>query len=708
VIPLSFLEPRVEKLEENIFKITLVYTIKDLTESYTLAVGEASKIDKDLSEGLGKLRTDLFNTLYARLKDYLNTIEDIKELEKAVDSMLKQVREAWIEYKRATGLRYEVIESKLPPKSEVFIERRIQAIKTKKYIIRTGSNSLVYYARTPREAQEIDNLLFESPRKGIDYILGKLGKPIDVEVDLEVPTYDIPYLIIYQLPDKKIGLSYNPLPSLGKVDARLYPLTKQKLEELKVELGEDYEELVNAILSVRKIGSKKKGNNDIEEEGDPLEKLFRHIYIIETGLHDSEVRRLLNDLPDYLKVWDSIEADPFLKEFYRSMILPWFTPAYLPHTLIITPTNTGKSTLYKWTVGEDAISDITPITLAGGIDPNTKKPVLGVLHGRDKAFQIESLESNTANETISLLVNYMKSGKIRRGAAGKIFETEGSSPLILTGNPHKVAKAYRLQDWLSKGLLREPQALGSRLLLFYLEEAKPFKYDGRIYGLLEPLREIASSSLIKRGLRKVWDNPRIESWFKEGDSPIELSIGLGKELGDLQTYLEILAREYHVRLKALALNNVLVEYLDKLDEKIEEVLDKAKEKYGWFKQYLVSSINTVLAEHGKAVSETVRAKLLPELLIKTLLGIDECLKAKGLNEGIASIPVKDVLDAMKRKGLIKDYSVYSSRLRKYLRDYDETLEELGIVYSEATDTIQVNIHRFSMIDIEELARELEK
>jgi len=32
-----------------------------------------------------------------------------------------------------------------------------------------------------------------------------------------------------------------------------------------------------------------------------------------------------------------------------------------------------------------------------------------------------------------------------------------------------------------------------------------------------------------------------------------------------------LAREYHVRLKALALNNVLVEYLDKLDEKIEEV-----------------------------------------------------------------------------------------------------------------------------------------
>jgi len=33
---------------------------------------------------------------------------------------------------------------------------------------------------------------------------------------------------------------------------------------------------------------------------------------------------------------------------------------------------------------------------------------------------------------------------------------------------------------------------------------------------------------------------------------------------------------------------------------------------------------------------------------------------------------------------------------------------LGIVYSEASDTIQVRIPRFSMIDVEELARELEK
>jgi len=35
--------------------------------------------------------------------------------------------------------------------------------------------------------------------------------------------------------------------------------------------------------------------------------------------------------------------------------------------------------------------------------------MLGVLHGRDKTLQIESLEANRARETISLLVDYMKS-----------------------------------------------------------------------------------------------------------------------------------------------------------------------------------------------------------------------------------------------------------------------------------------------------------
>jgi len=723
MLPLRFLETKVDKIDENAFKITLVYEIEDKdknppnkqVEQYLLVSGEAARIDEVFAGSLKEKKKELFNLLFDRLKDYIlkEKADGFLELEQKVNEAVEQAKEEWVNYKKAMGLKYEVVEAKLPPKSKVFIEKRIDAISTKKYTIMIGSTQITYYARTPKESQEIDDLIFDSPKSGVEYILSKLGKQVNIGADVEAPTANkIPYLMIYKL-DDGVGLSYNPLPTLGKVDARLYPLTRQKLDELKAELGRDYDKLIRSIQGALKIGSGKKEDEEGGEDEELLREIARHVYIIETGLRDSEVRRLLNDLPEFLKLWNSIEADPFIKEFYRAMILPWFTPAYLPHTLLITPTNTGKSSLYEWAIGEKALTDVSPITLAGGIDPDTRKVFLGILHGRDKAIQIESLESNTARETVSLLVNYMKSGSVRRGVAGKVFETEGSSPLILTGNPHKVGRAYRLQDWLNKGLLKEPQPLGSRLLLFYLEEAKPLKYIDNAYSLLEPLREIASSSLIKRELRKVWDNPRIKSWLREGDKPIELSIGLGKELGDLSMYIETLAREYHVRLKALALNNVLVDYLDKPDEKIEEILDKAVEKYKWFKQYLAISINTALAEHGKAVSETARAKLLPELLIKLLICIDAWLNAKAINikavdNGIIPMPVKELLDIMKSKGLIGDYPVYGSRVRKYLKDNAETLEELGIVYSEATDTILVNIHRFSMINTEELARELEK
>jgi len=128
VIPLSFLEPRIERIEENTFKVSIVYTIKDLTEPYILVVGETSKIDKELSGGLGKLGTDLLNTLYDRLKDYMNTIEDIKELEKAVDDVLEQARKAWIEYKKVTGLRYKVVEAKLPLNQRYSLRRGLSKI----------------------------------------------------------------------------------------------------------------------------------------------------------------------------------------------------------------------------------------------------------------------------------------------------------------------------------------------------------------------------------------------------------------------------------------------------------------------------------------------------------------------------------------------------------------------------------------------------
>jgi len=145
-----------------------------------------------------------------------------------------------------------------------------------------------------------------------------------------------------------------------------------------------------------------------------------------------------------------------------------------------------------------------------------------------------------------------------------------------------------------------------------------------------------------------------------------------------------------VKLKAVALNNVLVDYLVKLGEKTEEILDRAIDKYEWLTQYLANSINTVLSKHGKAVPETVRAKLLPDQLQRAIIGINEYLKAKAVNEDKATIPVNELMNVMRDKGLVSGHPENARRLRKYLSRYMNVLEELGILYSEASDTIQVN------------------
>jgi len=78
-------------------------------------------------------------------------------------------------------------------------------------------------------------VIHESPRKGIDYILEKLGRPVSMEVDEEPIMEAIPCIIAYRL-ENGVGLSYTPL-RLGTVEARLYPLTQQRLNELKEGLG---------------------------------------------------------------------------------------------------------------------------------------------------------------------------------------------------------------------------------------------------------------------------------------------------------------------------------------------------------------------------------------------------------------------------------------------------------------------------------------
>ena len=636
------------------------------------------------SEAMAK---KILDTVFKEIRPWLKYPENLWLINKEIERGLKLLYDKWIEFKaRELGLGVEEIKALIPPKTKIFVEREIDTIYTKRFIAYVKGKARAFTPKTPREAIDFSNRI-----RGEDIearkVFGDLGPEAVIH---EEP---IPYLHVYKIKGG-IGLSYTKLGH-GMREARLLPIKLRDMDQLKEELGPLYNNLLSIIYKVYKVR---------EEAREALAKVLPNIYWVETGLSRDMVHQLLREYYEYLKILNNIEAIPLLREFYKSMILPWFNALYSPHALIVSPTNTGKSMLYRLMVGEDPYTDITPITLVGGIDPSSRRPVLGVLHGRTKALQIERLEAKTQGETISLLIDYMKSGIAKRGVGVKTIEARGTAPIILTGNPVGIGRALKIQDWIRLGLLKNPEALGSRLLLFYTEERRELKLP-RELDKIEVIREIGNSSYIIKKLRKIWLDPMVENWFREKDQIYIEEIEEKEAIGDLYHYINVLTREFSPRLKALALNNILVDYMDKLNGNIKEILEEACARYEWFKKQLINSIELVLSEYGRIQSPTTLALNLPKLLIKMILGIDKYLKDKMVLEERVEIPLKDIIDKMIELGLISKNPVYRARLRNYIRDNERDLAILGLAYSVDKDLVLVDTTQLSRIDIEKLARE---
>jgi len=102
-------------------------------------------------------------------------------------------------------------------------------------------------------------------------------------------------------------------------------------------------------------------------------------------------------------------------------------------------------------------------------------------------------------------------------------------------------------------------------------------------------------------------------------------------------------------------------------------------------------------------------KDLPPLLKRMIIGIEEYLNAKPVNDADEiAIPFKELVSLMRKQELISNHHETVRRLRKYLKEYSDTLGNAGIKYIEDSDIIQVEISKFSLIDLEKLMRWLEK
>jgi len=609
----------------------------------------------------------------------------------------------------------EAVLNELPRKAKVYIDAEIYVVNNWRFHLKIGSKKVSYTPKTPAEAIEIRKKydVRETREFVVKEMLEKLG--LDAKVYSENPVESVepvPYLYAYLMNKKSFaGLSRERL-ELGEQRVILRPITVEDYDKLREELGPELSRLGKKIAGALKI----EYNSSSDE---PFSASREYVFWIEKELPEELIEKALKVIyPKAIELWNKLEAHELLKNMYKADIIPWPDGEYAPHRLLISPTKSGKSGLYYLATGENAINKTTSVSLVGGYESKSGNLFIGKLHERGIAVQIESLETDKASDLAEYLVEYMRTGKARRLVIGRDIGISGTAPLIFTGNPASEGKTgVKLQDWINYGLLRNPEALGSRLLLFYLIDAPRIEeFPEELEERMRIVWEIVRSKYIKRLVAKKWRSPEVEAWLKERDAPIPIPVSLSESLAILLQYLKSLSIFYWKQLKALALQTAIADNLHRLEEiSDEELIDEAEKYYAFYKEWLVKSIEVAVSDISKNVYSdiNIRVKTWPSLLQKALIGINDILNKRAINSGKTEIPSTEILKTLGEKGLIKlrsssnPYSSYNIRLKQYMKAKEKELGEIGITLAESTNMVIVDIEAFKGLDIEGLIENLE-
>jgi len=421
----------------------------------------------------------------------------------------------------------------------------------------------------------------------------------------------VPTLWLYVTDDKRLIIT-DSFFKLGEVEGYLYKASADEIREIIEKLSQTDRERILSILG-KTFGLK---------EGENYDTLSEITFFLRKSLS--------NEIVDYYMAqdrWHNIlekakpkdGADPFIYEFYSSYALPYFRPFDSPHALLFTPTRRGKTTLARAVQGDEPVAHATATSLIGGIDPSTKRPTIGALHGRDIVLQVESLEVNVADETLRYTLDYMALGFSRREVGLHRIVCYGTAPLVFTGNTlsgkvEQFSNSVRL-------LLSNPEALGSRTIFFYLpylREANPVAFNNEFFKAWKIIRGVRSNARLKKLLRKIWEQPSVENWLKEKvEFPSKVNDKIeeveDKGLGFLSTYLRNVFMHSSRRIKALALNNVLLAKLPEVWSgtlSISELLDEAAEsKHEMFKEKMVASLGYLVGDLRFATKAELLATL---------------------------------------------------------------------------------------------------
>jgi len=279
-----------------------------------------------------------------------------------------------------------------------------------------------------------------------------------------------------------------------------------------------------------------------------------------TGKVTEEWTTLVSDILQYNCV-----KDESLVLVNKASISRGYVMRYQPHTLMITPPNTGKSIFYEL-VGK-LIDKATKNTLLGSAKWTDDK-AYGLFHEQYFPLAIDQIENQTIENMAGFLLGFLESGRATVAGGGAELLVTGACPFVVTANPLALqgTNIVVLRDILSF-LCRNSYAMGRRFGVLAYGNYKSLVDKG--YDDVEHRKLIdayrALEERVTETLRKFWLHPKIRDFCNQ---PV-YDRSLYEEIDSCETievrsfFLAHYAHSYP-HLRGGALNCALVDNLPRL------------------------------------------------------------------------------------------------------------------------------------------------
>ena len=323
---------------------------------------------------------------------------------------------------------------------------------------------------------------------------------------------------------------------------------------------------------------------------------------IGTGKVTEDWTKLVSDILQY-----NCEKDESLVLVNKASIPRGYVMRYQPHTLMITPPNTGKSTFYY--LAGKLIDKAKKNTLLGSAKWTDDK-AYGLFHEQYFPLAIDQIESQTIENMAGFLLGFLESGKGTVAGGGAELNVTGACPFVVTANPLALqgTNIVVLRDILSF-LCRNSYAMGRRFGVLAYGNYKSLVDKG--YDDVEHRKLIdafrALEERVTETLRKFWFHPKIRDFC---NTPV-YDRSLYEEINSCET-IEVrsffLAHYAHSfpHLRGGALNCALVDNLPRLalldilfvgdlDKFVDEMIEEAKPYVEQLKAVNLASIKYGLA-----------------------------------------------------------------------------------------------------------------